>query len=154
MSKVLSIIPELCTSCHRCEMWCSMVKHGETNPARSNIYVIRREPGIDVPVICTQCGLCVDACPTNALKRNLSTGAIEVNQELCTGCETCIGVCPNGVLRIDIVTGIASKCDLCKGSPVCAEKCEHKALKYEDVEKASARRREQWAKANSKNKIK
>lgn len=149
MSKVLSIISALCTGCHRCEMWCSMEKYDEVNPARSNIYVIRREPGIDVPVICTQCGLCALVCPTGALQRNISTGAVEVDTELCSGCETCIGVCPNGVLRIDKVTELAAKCDLCGGAPVCAQHCEQSALRYEEPSKAAERKREQWAVANS-----
>lgn len=145
MSKVLSIDPSKCTGCHRCEMWCSLNKYGEINPSRSNVYVVRREPAVDVPVVCVQCGLCMDVCPTGALKRDGATDAVVVDTELCSGCGACAKVCPYGVLRIDKEEGVAAKCDLCGGSPACAEHCPHGAIRYEDVEKAAAKRRELWA---------
>ncbi|BAF58667.1 MAG: 4Fe-4S dicluster domain-containing protein [Pelotomaculum sp.] len=147
MSKVLVVDPSKCTGCHRCEMWCSLTKYGEINPSRSNVYVIRREPAVDVPVVCVQCGLCVDVCPVEALKRNGKTDAVVVDAESCTGCGTCVKVCPYGVLRIDEETDTAAKCDLCGGSPACAGHCPHGAIRYEDAGKAAARRREQWATA-------
>ncbi|SFR07817.1 4Fe-4S dicluster domain-containing protein [Desulfoscipio geothermicus] len=149
MSKVLTVDPSLCTGCHRCEMWCSLTKYGEINPSRSNVYVIRREPAVDVPVVCVQCGLCMDVCPTGALNRNGSTDAVEVDVDLCSGCGTCVKVCPYGVLRIDEVADVAAKCDLCGGSPACAGHCPHDAIKYEDAGKAAARRRELWAMAHA-----
>ncbi|HHW45150.1 MAG TPA: 4Fe-4S dicluster domain-containing protein [Desulfotomaculum sp.] len=148
MSKVLVVDPSLCTGCHRCEMWCSLTKYGEINPSRSNIYVVRREPAVDVPVVCMQCGLCIDVCPTGALKRDGTTDAVVVDESLCAGCGTCVKVCPYGVLRVDEETDVAAKCDLCSGSPACVGHCPHGALRYEDAGKAAARRREIWAVAH------
>ncbi|WP_406677794.1 4Fe-4S dicluster domain-containing protein [Moorella sp. ACPs] len=145
MPKVLSVDPSRCTGCHRCEMWCSLTKYDEINPFRSNIYVIRREPAVDVPMVCIQCGLCIDVCSRNALKRVRKTGAVVVDAELCTGCGICVKVCPYGVLRVDAETGVAAKCDLCGGSPACAAHCPHEAIRYVDASKAAAKRRETWA---------
>ncbi len=142
MSKVLSVDPSNCTGCHRCEMWCSLTKYGEINPSRSNVYVIRREPAIDAPVICLQCGVCIQACPVNALGRNGATGAVVVDSETCVGCGNCVKACPYGVLRIDTVTKKAAKCDLCGGSPACASHCPFDVIRYIDADKAAAKRRE------------
>ncbi|AEF94783.1 4Fe-4S ferredoxin iron-sulfur binding domain-containing protein [Desulfotomaculum nigrificans CO-1-SRB] len=149
MSKVLSIDPSLCTGCHRCEMWCSMTKYGEINPSRSNVYVIRREPAVDVPLVCIQCGICIDVCPTGALKRDGSTDAVVVDADFCSGCGTCVKSCPYGVLRVDKETDVASKCDLCNGSPACASHCPQGAIRYVEESEAAAKRRELWAKAFS-----
>jgi carbon-monoxide dehydrogenase iron sulfur subunit len=145
VSKMLIADPSLCTGCHRCEMWCSLTKYGEINPSRGNIYVIRREPSVDVPLVCIQCGLCIDSCPKGALKRNDMTDAITVDTDLCGGCGTCVAVCPYGVLRIDRETNLAAKCDLCGGSPVCVAHCPQGAIRYEETSKVAAKRRELWA---------
>lgn len=150
MAKILMVDPSLCTGCHRCEMWCSLTKYGEINPSRTNVYVVRREPGIDVPVVCLQCGLCINVCPTGALKRDQKTMAVVVDGEKCVGCGKCVSVCPIGVLRIDKETKIATKCDLCGGSPACAAHCPQNAIRYENVDKVAAKRRELWAVAQAK----
>ncbi|MDD1778770.1 MAG: EFR1 family ferrodoxin [Candidatus Helarchaeota archaeon] len=41
--------------------------------------------------LCTECGACVDNCPTNAIQ--LGSEPI-IKKELCTGCCGCINVCP------------------------------------------------------------
>jgi len=130
-------------------MWCSLTKYGEINPSRSNVYVIRREPAVDVPVVCTQCGLCIDVCPAGAISRNGATDAVVIDTATCTGCGTCVKVCPYGVIRIDVETDVAAKCDLCGGSPACAAHCPQGAIKYEDTGKAAARRRELYAVAHA-----
>jgi len=41
--------------------------------------------------LCTECGTCVDICPTNAIQ----LGPVPIkNKKLCTGCCGCINVCP------------------------------------------------------------
>ena len=147
--KMLLVESELCTGCHRCEMWCSFVKFNEINPARSNVYIVRREPAIDVPIICTQCGLCIGSCSTGALSRDPS-GVVVVDAEICSGCGECVKVCPYGVIRIDKDINVAAKCDLCGGEPECVKHCEQGALRYENSEKVAMKRREQRAIAVSK----
>ncbi|MGB9661293.1 MAG: 4Fe-4S dicluster domain-containing protein, partial [Moorellaceae bacterium] len=54
-----------------------------------------------------------------------------------------------GVLRVDSGTGVAAKCDLCGGSPACVSHCPQRAIRYEDINKAAAKRRELWASAQA-----
>ena len=141
MIKVLAVFPERCTGCHICELYCSFRKSKVFNLARSRIHVIRNEPYIDAPVVCLQCGLCIDACPAGLITRDRKTGAIVINEKKCTGCALCISACPYGVLTMDPIANIALKCDLCDGDPECVKHCPEKALLYIDVEKASYYRR-------------
>jgi uncharacterized protein (DUF362 family)/NAD-dependent dihydropyrimidine dehydrogenase PreA subunit len=45
---------------------------------------------------CTQCGLCVNACPT----KNISLGDKPALDSKCIKCFICVEICPNGVLAI------------------------------------------------------
>lgn len=141
--------PELCTSCQRCALWCSLSHFGEMNKSRSKVFVIRREPAVDVPVTCIQCGVCISACPSEALSRSSSTGAVVVDEELCSGCGTCVVACPYGVMQIDPVTMLAHKCDLCDGAPECVKHCPHGAILFEKVSRVGLSRRELAARAES-----
>ncbi len=47
---------------------------------------------------CTGCGMCVEACPQQAIK--LDNGVALIEQSLCTECEACLTVCPNGVILV------------------------------------------------------
>jgi Fe-S-cluster-containing dehydrogenase component len=120
-----------CVSCGRCTLACSFQKSNTFNPAKSRIKIIRAEPNVDVPVICIHCGLCIPACPTEAITRNRRTGAVVVNEERCNGCGQCIPACPYGVITIDPDTIKVIKCDLCDGSPACVQACNFKALSFE-----------------------
>ena len=46
---------------------------------------------------CTQCTLCVDICPFEAISSN---GKIAINWEKCMGCGVCVDQCPNGALKL------------------------------------------------------
>lgn len=92
-------------------------------------------------MFCAQCGLCIGACPLNAIKRDLKTGAIIVDEEKCTGCGQCVHVCPYGVATIDPASKKASICDLCGGEPECVKICPENALIYVDSEKAAVYKR-------------
>ena len=46
--------------------------------------------------LCRGCGICVDACPNNAITIENKKAVIDMN--LCLGCEVCISYCPNGAI--------------------------------------------------------
>jgi Fe-S-cluster-containing hydrogenase component 2 len=48
---------------------------------------------------CTGCGICVDACPAEAI--TLVDGVARVNREECTGCLTCVDECPAEAISED-----------------------------------------------------
>ena len=41
---------------------------------------------------CTGCGICVDACPVQAI--TMEGDVAKVDPAKCTGTETCVGACP------------------------------------------------------------
>jgi Fe-S-cluster-containing hydrogenase component 2 len=47
---------------------------------------------------CAGCGLCVEACPTGAMR--LVDGVAQVEQSLCRECEVCLSTCPNGAILV------------------------------------------------------
>ncbi|HXX35790.1 MAG TPA: 4Fe-4S dicluster domain-containing protein [Thermodesulfobacteriota bacterium] len=146
MLKTLVAIPERCTGCHRCEMWCSIRHKGVINIERAAVHVIRQLPSIDDPRVCLQCGICIDSCPKDLITRNKKTGAVEIDKGKCTHCGYCILSCPYGMITFDPVDGHAVKCDLCGGQPECVKHCREEAILYMDADKAARHRRD----ANSK----
>ena len=44
--------------------------------------------------LCKECGLCVEKCPEQALKKS-ADGKIIYHPEKCVQCDTCIHVCPH-----------------------------------------------------------
>lgn len=139
--KVLSVDIEKCTGCKTCEEVCSLKNTGRVQPSRSRIKVIRYEKRGEyhnyIPMVCQQCStpLCMEACPTNAISRNETTGAMIVDQDACVGCRVCSMACPIGGISIDPVSNTAFKCDLCGGDPECVKYCDVEALTYVSLDK-------------------
>jgi len=75
--------------------------------------------------ICTQCGLCVQACPTGALTIDAKVGGVRYERDLCDLCGECLRACPYDLPIMDDGVRI---CDLCGGWPECADWCPTKAL--------------------------
>jgi ferredoxin len=77
--------------CNCCKCCCggieAMVKYGNPVMASSG-YVAQVDKSI-----CTGCGICVDACPFNALSIEDETSVMD--WEKCLGCGICEAVCPN-----------------------------------------------------------
>jgi len=143
-AKYLLVHPERCTGCGRCELWCSLLKRGVQSPARSLIRVLA-DGASNVPVVCIQCGLCENACPTGAIARDKATGAVVIREEKCIGCKRCIGVCPIGIISFDEEAGVARKCDLCGGAPACVEHCPENAIEYVDAVEVGRSRQRSFA---------
>ncbi len=132
MQKTLIITPGRCTACRTCELACSF-KHADKNGlGLSRIRAFMKGEEKNIVLTCFQCddAACVRACPTEALKRNDETGAIEVIDERCLRCGACAAACPFGQMETDSRSHIAIKCDLCGGDPACATFCPTKSLEY------------------------
>ena len=139
--KVLSVDIEKCTGCKTCEVVCSLKNTGRVQPSRSRIKVITYEKRGEyhnfIPMVCQQCStpLCMEACPTNAISRNETTGAMIIDEEACVGCRVCSIACPIGGVSIDPVSNVAIKCDLCGGDPECVKYCDMEAITYVSLDK-------------------
>jgi Fe-S-cluster-containing hydrogenase component 2 len=134
---VLMVTPSRCTGCRTCELACA-VSHGrQMMPARTRVRAFSFSEKENIPILCLQCGdaACAKVCPTRALVRNERTGAIEVDQERCIRCMTCIPACPFGNIYVDHTTTQVVKCDLCGGTPICAQFCPTGALSFEPAKK-------------------
>ena len=127
-----------------------MRRKGVINIERAAIHVLRREPSIDAPLVCLQCGICIGSCPLDLIERNDQTGAVEIDKDRCTHCGHCIVSCPFGMITVDKKDGHAIKCDLCGGDPECVKHCREKAILFVDADRAAASRREAAAKGNEK----
>ena len=122
MQKSLYLDPDKCTGCLQCEMACSYENYGVFNPAKSRIKVFEfHDSGRKVPYTCTQCdeAWCMHACPVEAIKLDLATGAKIVLEDVCVGCKVCTIACPFGTINYVQDTGKVQKCDLCFDHPAC-----------------------------------
>ena len=71
LEKVLIVDADACTGCSVCELACSMAKHGEYNPKKAYIRVLKnREMSVDIVALdtrCDFCNQCVDWCLPRAI---------------------------------------------------------------------------------------
>ncbi|MCK5037694.1 MAG: 4Fe-4S binding protein [Thermoplasmata archaeon] len=128
--KILKFYPEKCDGSRECEKACSNVhfkndKGGEW----SAITIVKGAQGYDMEV-CNHCGLCIDMCPVQALKR-LNSGIVVLSKKTCIGCQACVGFCPQGVMMRapEVITPF--KCISCGK---CVEACPNGALELVEVE--------------------
>ncbi len=52
-------------------------------------------PQID-PEVCTGCGICVDACPSESI--SLKDDKAVIDPDECSNCGACIDECPEGAI--------------------------------------------------------
>jgi len=67
---------------------------------------LEREPTVAriVNELCSGCGICIPACPFEALSLNRERRVAEVAEAVCEGCGTCIASCPSGALSLRNLT--------------------------------------------------
>ena len=126
---MITINPENCSGCIRCEVNCSFFHTGRVGRSRARVKVVKIEDiGIDYPVICRQCEerYCAK-CPESAIEIG-PEGQMIVSPTLCTSCGICETLCPIGA--IELYDGIPYVCDLCGGKPRCVEQCNMGAINY------------------------
>ena len=124
-----------CVACRSCSAACLYSHQGMLNVGYGVI-----EEG-SLPVICRQCEdpACVEACPTEALRREPS-GVVQRSRLLCIGCGSCVHACPFGVIHPDLNRRQVGKCDMCEervtggGVPRCVAACPSGALRFESAE--------------------
>lgn len=141
---------KLCTGCRICENVCSIRFEKKFNPRRSRIQVVKLYPGlIDIPVVCAQCvnPPCLKACPTSAIRKDEVTKTVLVDEEKCIGCGKCVEVCPRGAITIHPERGVAIKCDLCNGDPLCVKYCPTHAILFTSINIIAQKKRIEVAKS-------
>lgn len=138
---IIDVLPELCTGCRACEVFCPLEQEHQANPALARIQIIKDERrSLFLPIVCPPCEAkaCMAACPEpGAMVIDPNTGAVTIVESLCTGCSKCIGACDIGAIRLVRQPGrgklgkaVAIKCDQCGGDPWCVRACAPQALHY------------------------
>jgi Fe-S-cluster-containing hydrogenase component 2 len=127
--KIIKFHPEKCKGHYDCEIACSQIMHrNEKGGDWSALRIIKGDEGWDM-TNCNHCGLCIDVCPVQALKR-MPNGIVVINKKLCIGCQTCVAFCPRHVMRRAPGEVVPHKCISC-GS--CVRACPEGALELVDV---------------------
>ena len=128
--KIIRFKPELCKGCMECETACSnTLNKNDKGGEWSAIRIHETETGYEMSN-CNHCGLCIDMCPVQAIKR-LANGTVVINKKLCVGCMACVGFCPRGVMRKVPKTTVPFKCISCGA---CVKACPEGALELVEVE--------------------
>ena len=136
---------DVCSGCRACEVACVAWHDGRFGTATARIRVTKIEPlGVDHPHVCRLCqrAPCIAACPTAALYRDETTGAILLRPDDCTGCSACVDECPFGMAGLHPETGMALICDLCGGDPACVKRCATGAIVYTETGVGARAKRE------------
>jgi NAD(P)H-nitrite reductase large subunit len=128
-----------CLACRSCEIACALA-HSASNtlemalaetPVPRRRVLMRSGPGGLEALRCEQCDepLCVFACKSGALSRDVVTGRTKLDEERCVGCAMCLMVCPFGP-RLDLERDRVVRCDACadRDTPACVVACPTRAL--------------------------
>ncbi len=125
-TKVLTVYKDFCTGCATCEIVCSLKHTGKANPALARLKLAHSSKSHAVfPIICRQCrnAPCKAVCPVpEAMQLDAKTGAVVIDEAACIRCLACVDACPFAAIQVGPDKEVL-KCDLCGGSPLCAEYC-------------------------------
>lgn len=116
--KVLRKKPELCIECHACENACSKLYFKEENVEKACLRIKKNDLKLKMNT-CTQCGICIDICPVEAIKRD-KNNIVRIDKEKCIGCFMCVGFCPEHAMFMNDEYLEPFKCISCG---ICAKTC-------------------------------
>lgn len=144
-----------CIGCKSCEIACA-VEHSKSKelfkaineiPKPTKRKRVEQSASGPVAVSCRHCEepLCIYACMSGAMYKDLATGQTKHDEDKCVGCWMCLMVCPFGALHRKALEAIVLKCDLCpdRDVPSCVEACPTKALFVGTVEEFERHLKEQ-----------
>jgi carbon-monoxide dehydrogenase iron sulfur subunit len=140
--RVLTFEPSRCTGCHTCEETCSEKWFKVVDREKARIQILEPAGENEFQAItCTQCGECIDVCPTQALYR-AKNGVVRMDAAHCVGCLSCVGFCSIWAMRTHRDFVEPYKCVAC-GS--CARACPESALSVQDLADAEPSQTALWA---------
>jgi Fe-S-cluster-containing dehydrogenase component len=140
--RVLVHDPARCTGCGACEAACAEKWFKERDRDKSAIQIVEA-PGSAQryrAIICTQCGDCIDVCPSLAISRAKS-GVVVIHKALCVRCLACVGFCDIWAMRAHDDVDTPFKCVACGA---CVEACPEDALHIEQVEAPTPSQTARW----------
>ena len=128
--KILKFYPEKCDGSDECMKACSNVHFKNDDGGQwSAINIVKNADGYNMEV-CNHCGLCIDMCPVQALRR-LPNGNVILNTKICVGCQACVAFCPRGVMRKAEDRMEPFKCISCGA---CVRACPEDALSLVEMD--------------------
>jgi anaerobic carbon-monoxide dehydrogenase iron sulfur subunit len=140
--RLLQVKDDLCTSCMRCAEVCSETWFGQADPERAALAVgPGAASGSYAITVCTQCGDCIDICPTKAISRR-PNGVVGVDKKLCVGCLACVGFCGIWAMRTHPDEFNPFKCVACGK---CVPACPEGVLSIGEAATPTRSETEQWA---------
>jgi tetrathionate reductase subunit B len=94
------------------------------NANKSGIRILSDWPQLPRARVCIQCEEpdCLPACPSGALELT-DEGVVKVRYAECDSCGLCVEACPYDGIWLDPLSGLAVKCDTCKGRFECVPDC-------------------------------
>ena len=132
MSYRLKFDPDKCVGCYACHIACLDAHHDvedvDAKSYRTVKKVVKNQFEKNICPGCAHCGICINACPVQAIYKDPKTGFVLTDKEKCIGCHACEKVCPKDVIHFD-KDGKMEKCDGCierirEGrEPACVRVC-------------------------------
>lgn len=156
---IITTNPQRCIACHACEIACKSEKKIPLEASLGKMVVLGpkmvngkpKMTSLFVPCFHCEKAWCIEACPTEAIRRREKDGLIYIIESLCVGCKACITACPWRIPQWNPETGKVIKCDLCMDQidenrqPICVSVCPTNALEFGTPEDISIESREAYA---------